>query len=278
MFSDILLTVDYDRTLTGPDDTIPAQNLQAIRYFMDNGGAFTVNTGRSNLHCAGILKNVPVNTSLILCNGAMLLENGVPADFATIDLPVEETLRSICDAFPELNVDLQGIDTHYGFQPRGCWDEYHTANNVNHRVATLGTDYGPFIKANVFCPLENTSITQMFGGTPEELALMDRAEQWLRERYGDKLTILRTQPRLINLQAAGVSKLTGARKLQKKLGRKILVCMGDEQNDLAMLEGADYAFCPSDGAVADRFPNVCPCGEGAVADVIYNKLPQILKG
>ena len=45
-----------------------------------------------------------------------------------------------------------------------------------------------------------------------------------------------------------------------------------------MLQGADYAFCPSDGAVADQFPNVCPCAEGSIADVICNKLPEILKG
>ena len=47
MFSDILLTVDYDRTLTAPDSTIPERNLEAICFFMENGGAFTVNTGRS---------------------------------------------------------------------------------------------------------------------------------------------------------------------------------------------------------------------------------------
>ena len=60
-------------------------------------------------------------------------------------------------------------------------------------------------------------------------------------------------------------------------GKKILVCVGDADNDLTMLEGADYAFCPSDGIVADRFPNVCPCDDGAVADVIYEKIPEILK-
>ena len=47
IFSDILLTVDFDRTLTAPDSTIPERNLEAIRYFIENGGAFTVNTGRS---------------------------------------------------------------------------------------------------------------------------------------------------------------------------------------------------------------------------------------
>ena len=30
-FSDILLTADYDRTLTAPDSSIPERNLEAIR-------------------------------------------------------------------------------------------------------------------------------------------------------------------------------------------------------------------------------------------------------
>ena len=63
----------------------------------------------------------------------------------------------------------------------------------------------------------------------------------------------------------------------KKETRKILVCAGDAENDLPMLLGADFAFCPADAILADRFPNVCPCTEGAVADVIYKKIPEILE-
>ena len=61
------------------------------------------------------------------------------------------------------------------------------------------------------------------------------------------------------------------------MGRKLLVCVGDGENDVSMLRGADFAYCPADGVVADRFENVCVCAEGAVADVIYKKIPQILK-
>ena len=32
IYSDVLLTVDYDRTLTATDATIPERNLEAIRY------------------------------------------------------------------------------------------------------------------------------------------------------------------------------------------------------------------------------------------------------
>ena len=70
--------------------------------------------------------------------------------------------------------------------------------------------------------------------------------------------------------------LNAARTLQKQLGKSILVCVGDAHNDIPMLDGADYAYCPADGAVADRYETVCSCAEGAVADVIYRKLPSVL--
>jgi len=43
-----------------------------------------------------------------------------------------------------------------------------------------------------------------------------------------------------------------------------------------MLQDADFAFVPGDAILKDRFSNVCKCGEGAVADVIYEKIPEIL--
>ena len=69
-FSDVLLTVDYDRTLTAPDSTIPERNLEAIRYFMERGGAFTVNTGRSVPMSRVFMDIVPVNAPLLLYNGS----------------------------------------------------------------------------------------------------------------------------------------------------------------------------------------------------------------
>ena len=39
LFSDVLLTVDYDRTMTDTNGQVPVENMEAIRYFMENGGA-----------------------------------------------------------------------------------------------------------------------------------------------------------------------------------------------------------------------------------------------
>lgn len=278
IFSDVLLTVDYDRTLTAMDGAVPQRNLEAIRYFIENGGAFTVNTGRSLPQSADILQRVPMNAPFLCYNGALVIQDGKILAQKPIDLPMEETLRTICKAFPDLNVDLHGMEAHVGFQPVGCWNTYYAARNCRYYLAEPGQDHGPFLKFNVYGELRDDTFYQVYSGTPEEIARIDEAVQWLRDTYGDKLTVFRSGARILNVHAPGVSKLKAARDLQKQLGRKLLICVGDEENDLPMLEGADYAFCPTDGTVADRFPNVCPCGQGAVADVIYEKIPDILKG
>ena len=70
MFSDVLLTVDYDRTLTDTNAVVPQRNLEAIRYFMENGGTFTVNSGRSVPLTRCFRDIVPVNAPLLLFNGS----------------------------------------------------------------------------------------------------------------------------------------------------------------------------------------------------------------
>ena len=98
--------------------------------------------------------------------------------------------------------------------------------------------------------------------------------------YGDyderTVELFRACARILDIHAKGVSKANAARSLQKQLGKKILVCVGDADNDILMLDNADFAFCPADGIVADRYETVCDCAKGAVADVIYKKIPQIL--
>ena len=71
LFDKVLLTVDFDRTLTAPDSTIPVRNMEAIRYFMENGGTFTINTGRSiPMALNNIFGKIPVNAPLLLYNGS----------------------------------------------------------------------------------------------------------------------------------------------------------------------------------------------------------------
>lgn len=279
MFSDILLAVDFDRTLTGPDSKIPARNIEAINYFMENGGAFTVNTGRSVPMTKVFRDKVPVNAPLLLYNGSAAYNAGEQqlSFMHAIDLDQQQTVRELMEAFPRMTVEVQGIDAHYIFSPNPMWDAFSEGNNCAHATVPVEQDLGPFLKFTLYGEFHTAVLSDMFGGTAAEVAEMDAAEALLKQMYGDKVEVFRAAARIIDVHAHGVSKIRSARELQERLGRKILVCVGDAHNDIPMLEGADYAYVPSDAVLADRFENVCACGEGAVADVIYKKIPGILK-
>ena len=275
--SDILLTVDFDRTLTGPDSTIPQRNLQAIEDFIAQGGAFTVNTGRSVATFWMHLDSIPVNIPFLLYNGSAAYENGQLTLCREIDLPVWETMQTVHNLFPDMNLEIQGRDVHYLIHQRPEMVAFYDSQLWRHKEAVWGEDVGPFLKFSLWGEIRENSMAHLFSGSEEELRRMDEAEETLRRLYGDKVEVFRAAPRIIDVHAKGVSKINAARALQEKLGKKILVCVGDAENDISMLDGADFAFCPADGVVANRYENVCKCGEGAVADVIYKKIPEILR-
>ena len=278
MFSDVLLTVDFDRTLTAPDSTIPERNIQAIRYFMENGGAFTVNTGRSLPMTRYFREKVPVNAPLLLNNGSLSydLRTG-EAEEVLIQLDQAETIRRCMELLPDMVVEVQGMDAHYIFEENPIWDDFSQSNNCACGHAQPESDLGGFMKFTLYYDLRSNRLADLYTLTPRQAARMDEAETLLKREFGVCCEVFRAAPRIIDVHAKGVSKGNSARALQKKLGRKILVCVGDGENDVSMLREADFAFSPADGSVADRFENVCRCADGAVADVIYEKIPGILK-
>ena len=280
LFDDVLLTVDFDRTLTATDSTIPQRNMEAIRYFMDNGGVFTVNTGRSvPMSAENIIGKVPVNAPLLLYNGSADydMEAGKLSRYVEIPLDPEQVLTDIQEKFPQLNVEIQALDAHYLLRKNPGWEDYSDHNQCAWKYVTDHAYPQPFIKFSVYGEFRKNTVAGMYEATEEELEDFRRVTAYIEETYGHAVDTFRACARILDMHAKGCGKLNAARALQNSLGRKYLVCVGDAENDLTMLQGADFAFCPSDGVVADRFPNVCPCDEGAVAEVIYEKIPQILK-
>ena len=241
IYSDILLTVDYDRTLTAPDSTIPERNLEAIRYFMENGGAFTVNTGRS-LPMTRVFRDVvPVNAPLLLYNGSAAYDSGEGAlSFChEIQLDMWETVQECIRLFPDLTVEVQGVDAHYRFSENPAWDAFSDHQLCARGFARPGDDLGPFLKFSLYGEFRDVTVAGLFEGSVEEVHRMDEVERMLKERFGEYCEVFRAATRIIDVHAKGVSKARSARELQQRLGRKILVCIGDAENDLLMLQNAD---------------------------------------
>ncbi len=278
-FTDILLAVDYDRTLTAPDSTIPKRNIEAIEYFIAHGGAFTINTGRSIPMANAFLGKVPLSAPLILYNGsgAYDAQKGVFTKTYEIDLDGDALTAHLQQLFPHLLVEIQAVDAHYLLEENRDWELFSDHGGCRWGYGKPSQIPGPFLKVSLYGDCSGHSVASMYDATEAEMQEMLAAIDTVRALYGDQVEVFHPCAKIVDIHAKGVNKLRAARDLQKAMGKKWLVCVGDAENDAAMLEGADFAFCPADGVVADRFPNVCICAEGAVADVIYHKLPQILE-
>lgn len=276
MFSDVLLTVDFDRTMTGPDSKIPHRNLDAVAFFMENGGTFTINTGRSVASFKKHLGKVPVNAPILMYNGSARWEDGKLTHMKLLDMDLWETVDTLRKEFPGMNVEIQGVDTHYLIDPEPAYVAFYDALKWGYRVVKPGEDLGPFMKFALAGSPKSKSVATLFDISETEDAQFDAAQARILQLWDGKVEVYRAAPRIIDVHAKGVSKIAAARQLQKELGKKILVCAGDAENDIPMLEGADFAFCPADGVVANRFQTVCNCADGAIADIIYKKIPEIL--
>ncbi len=277
LYDRVLLTVDFDRTLTAPDSTIPEKNIQAIRYFMEQGGSFTVNTGRSVPMFRKYMDQVPHNAPWLLYNGSAAYDAGVLSLTHPIPLDKRTLLEEVRQAFPTVNVEEQGVAAHYTFWQNPEFLRFYENMEAPHAIASFEEELGPFLKFSMFGHPVNFVVADLYDAPEPEKQIFDQAEAWLRAHYGDRLEIMRAARGIIDVHALGVSKNQAARALQKELGKEILVCVGDAENDLSMLQGADYAFCPADSILAGRFPTVCKCADGAVAEVILEKIPEILR-
>ena len=75
-FSGVLFYTDYDDTLYNTAHTVSPENRAAIRYFIRNGGRFSIATGRAHRTFTPQIakEELELNAPVVLSNGAMLYD------------------------------------------------------------------------------------------------------------------------------------------------------------------------------------------------------------
>ena len=111
LFDGVLIASDLDGTLTSPTGEILPQVRDAIRYFIDNGGHFTVCTGRVYL---GFHRYSPeiINAPVLLANGGMAYDYAQRkiAVFNGIGPESWHAVRWVRDHLPSLSIELYPFD------------------------------------------------------------------------------------------------------------------------------------------------------------------------
>lgn len=258
-FDGVLLVSDFDDTLAGTGTTVSGENQRALRYFIAHGGLFSVATGRARPTFAPYVPQIPMNAPTILSNGAAIY------DFSRADFLFESVLpaRAASDfsalalALPGLAFEIYHGDDAYIYRSNVYSAAHMKKVRIGYTECAPGDIPQPWVKA----------ILQ------QDYSLLCEAQRRVLTHWAEHYECIFSNRYLLEVTRRGCTKGGMVLRLAEMLGvsRGDIYCMGDNQNDLSMLEVSAIPFAPSNCAqeVRDWGARILgSCDEHCVAQAV----------
>lgn len=256
--SELLLCSDIDGTALRMSEGIPPQNIEAVRRFTRLGGHFTFATGRVPSMARQAAGHFTINAPLIVANGAMLCEPGSlwVIEEHKITGNVHKTARALVRRFDgRAAVIIADGDFYCPVAP----------SERSMRIAATH----PMIHTGP-CRIEDAPKScHKFLILAEDKSQTAQLRQEVSD-FEDSFGVAVSGDRLVELIPQGVDKGKGLLALMKLTGIRPenTAAIGDNENDLELLQAAAFSAAPADAAPAvrarvDRV--LCSCMDGALA-------------
>lgn len=219
IFDGILICSDWDGTLHSADG-VSENNISAIKHFQENGGLFTVCSGRPLPHLKELFTDLEPNTYTIALNGAVI------ADHKTDEI----IYRKFLD--PHATAILKHVLTR---APGICKVSVHYENNGTPETVHI------FCADEVDAKTAGKSIYKIVFIANNEYdvsAIKRLANELDTEGYSLESSWATSAELLAVENTKGVAAL----KLKKITGSKTLITVGDYENDIGMLAAADVSY------------------------------------
>lgn len=274
IFSGCLLACDVDGTLL-INENLPEVNIEKIKYFVSEGGAFALSTGRTAGALSFVTDKIDCLSPSIVANGSVIYD--FKQDRSVYELFIPETDRFIVNEVKK-KVSTVGIELHSGKNVLVLNENKETLDHEKYENLTAkAIDYEESLRYNW-----NKAI-YLFSDEREAVAVKEIIAQYeTNSDFVDTSAVIDgTRRYYFEHVPRGVSKASAMKILCEKLNIKQGCCfaIGDYYNDLAMIKAADI------GAALENSPDevkraadvtVCNVEDGAVADFI-NYLTNIRK-
>lgn len=270
-FDNKLLLSDYDNTLHyteaalregGALPPISPRNLEAIWYWMDQGGRFAVATGRALAAFRRQAEGIPMNAPSIVDNGAAIYDLTRGEYLVRRFLPesVLDHLTAVMAAFPGVSLELYPEAGPVQVMRPSDWNDKHAQLTGLPFQEITSPD-----RNQVVLPLVKALFIGRLGEL-EALCGFAAGRGWLAD-----YEMIFSSDHLLEMTAKGANKGDMALRLRELCGCGELICVGDHANDLPMLRAADQAFAPAnaiDEVLSSGAQVVCHCLDGALAEVV----------
>ena len=262
-FDGLLLVSDIDGTLTELSE-IPQANIRAIHEFIEQGGVFTLCTGRPRCALRPILRQLAVNAPVITINGGCIYDTHTGEILSETLLPdhVRGFVFALLERFPQIGAMLVEPDNYWvirwgdesieGVAQRR--DMYRREDCCRRYTEQDGPD--AWHKVVLIIPPEQIPTVRAYieACRPQGFYPVQSDEFYLE------------------LVADGVDKGKGMQMICDRLGLAATAAIGDRENDQPMLCRADFSAAPqnADENLKKEVDFICvSCENGAVADFIH---------
>ena len=245
------LAIDLDGTTLLPDGVLGIRTRDCLRKLIDRGMHIIISTGRA-------VESSEKYRSAMGAEGPMVFFNGAEV----VDVPSGKLLYAnlINMEVVDFGVSIaRELGIHYQvYLPAGISPDTGK-NDPNQKWGTLiidkdcpesdyyskHTSIVPVIKDLkhiAALPLQGC-IKGMYVVDP---SMHDEVRKRMKDRFGDKISVLRSYPTFLEIINAGVSKGEGLKIAMQHRGLKTdeVIAFGDEENDLPMFNVVGYAAVP----------------------------------
>lgn len=259
-----ILVLDIDGTLTNSKKQITEATKQAIWELMDRGHLVALASGRPTPGMRRYEKELELDKRggyLLSYNGARIVEciSGEVVHQNFLPLQVVPELYEFAKERGAGLITYDGDIVISAFEP----DEYIKLE--------AGINWLPIRHEPDFVEYVNYDINKCLMTAPGEQAAVYEKE--LQERFGDIISIYRSEPFFIEIMPKDINKAVGLDLVLKGLGMgpEQAVCCGDGYNDISMIEYAKVGVAMGNAqpAVKEAADYIAPTNdEDGLVDVI----------
>lgn len=234
-FDGVLLYTDYDDTLYNHHRTVSEENHRAIRYFMAEGGRFSIATGRAKRTFAPQIakEHLEFNAPVVVGNGAGIYDFHADRYVLRTQLSQDAPrhMDQLCSCYPGLSFEAYHGDDIY----------VHHPNPVTLRhLERVGVPYRECAMEEMPTPWDKVILE-------EDHPVLQQAQDYILSHWGTEYEAIFSNRYLLEVTAKGANKGTMVAHVAKLLGiaPQNVYCMGDNQNDIPMLAVSAIPFAPA---------------------------------
>ena len=258
-FEGKLILSDMDGTILDKNKEISRENKDAVAYFVENGGAFSLATGRARRSMEYYVEQLAINAPVVIYNGSAVYDFRQHKTISQTYMKQDAVafVRHLCDKFPYLCAEVYLVDSEFVVHSNEISKRHF--ETVRLQTVELPPEEipQPWVKVNFVAPQE----------------LVVEVEEYAEKLFSQEYFFQRSGNHFFEAMSRGVDKGTGALEVCKHMGidPKNLYVIGDHMNDIELLQAAGMAFAPANAVdPIKRLAHVIVAdnNSSAVADMI----------